>query len=277
MSDPRPLLAGVIGWPVGHSRSPRLFDHWFARLGIAARYVPLRVATGDFAQVYRALPRAGFRGVNITVPHKITALALADVATPAAQAIGAANMIIFDPDQGIIADNTDAYGFAENLRAAAPGWQTTAPALVLGAGGAARAVLHALLAAGVSRIRLANRSPAAAEALAQVFGPRVQPWPWAERAAAVADAGLVVNTTSLGMTGAPPLDLALDTAGNDTLVTDIVYTPLETPLLAQARARGLATVDGLGMLLHQARPACAAWFGVDPPVDAALRAACLAP
>lgn len=278
MSDPRPVLAGVMGWPIGHSRSPRLFDHWFGRLGLPGRYVPLRVAEADFAEVYRALPRAGFRGVNVTVPHKLAALALADQVSDTARRIGAANMIRFDPDQGIVADNTDAYGFAQNLRQSAPDWRAAAgPALVLGAGGAARAVLDALLAEGAPQIRLANRTPAAAEGLAAEFGPRVQPVAWDRRAEAAAGCATLVNATSLGMAGGAALEMPLDDAPRTALVTDIVYTPLLTPLLTAAKARGMPVVDGLGMLLHQARPAFVAWFGIDPPVDAALRAACLAP
>jgi len=275
--DERPLLAGVMGWPVKHSRSPLLFGHWFTEHGIAGTYVRLAVRAEDFAQVYRALPKAGFRGVNVTLPHKLDALALADEASPAARAIGAANTIVFCADGRIAVDNTDGYGFIQNLYESAPAWRpASGPALVLGAGGAARAILHALLEAGVPEIRLANRSRDKAEALAGHFGPRVRPLDWAERSAAVAEAATVVNTTSLGMTGKPPLEISLDDAPPAALVTDIVYAPLETALLAQARARGLATVDGLGMLLHQARPGFRAWFGADPKVTPALRCAVLA-
>lgn len=268
-------VVGVMGWPIGHSKSPRLFDHWFSTLGVEGRYVPLAVRPEDFGEVYRALPKAGFRGVNVTVPHKARALALADEATAAARAIGAANMIRFE-DGRIVADNTDAYGFLENLRAEAPDWSAAdGPALVLGAGGAARAVLHALLEAGAPRIRLANRTAARAEALAHDFGSRVSVVVWSDRSGAVEGATTIVNTTTLGMGGNAPLELDLARATRGALVTDLVYAPLETPLLGAARARGLATVDGLGMLLHQARPAFRAWFGIDPPVDGALRQACL--
>jgi len=278
MSNAPPMLAGVMGWPIGHSKSPRLFDHWFAAHGVAGRYVPLAVRAEDFAEVYRALPKAGFRGVNVTIPHKEAALALADRATEAAQAIGAANMIRFDAAGEIIADNTDGFGFLENLRAGAPDWNPGAgPALVLGAGGAARAVIHALLGAGVPGIRLANRTREKAEALAASFGADVFPVAWDDRASATEAAGLLVNTTSLGMAGQAPLEIDLGTLPPGALVTDIVYAPLETPLLAAARARGNPAVDGLGMLLHQARPAFHAWFGVDPEVTEGLRAACLAP
>ena len=277
-ADDRPLTAGVMGWPVAHSKSPRLFAHWFARHGIDGRYILLPVREDDFAEVYRALPKAGFRGVNVTIPHKGAALALADEASEAARAIGAANMIRFAPDGRILADNTDAYGFLESLRAGAPDWRAAeGPAVVLGAGGAARAVLHALLGAGAPEIRLANRTRARAEALALAFGPRVRVVAWEEREEALDGAATIVNTSSLGMQGHAPLALRLDAAPRSALVTDIVYVPLETGLLAAARARGMPAVDGLGMLLHQARPAFRAWFGPDPAVDDALRAACLVP
>ena len=274
--DDRPLLAGVIGWPVAHSKSPLIFGHWFAETGIAGSYVRLAVRPGDFGQVIRALPKAGFRGANVTIPHKLAALGLADEASDAARPIGAANTIRFDPNGRSFAANTDGYGFIENLREGAPTWNPAAgPALVLGAGGAARAVIHALLEAGVPTIRLANRSRDKAQALAAHFGSRVEPVDWPARGAATGGAATIVNTTSLGMAGNPPLELSLDDAPAPALVADIVYTPLETPLLAAARARGLATVDGLGMLLHQARPGFHAWFGADPAVTAALRRAVL--
>jgi shikimate dehydrogenase len=271
-----PLLAGIVGWPVAHSKSPLIFAHWFAETGIAGSYTRFAVRPEDFEDVFRALPKTGLRGVNVTIPHKLTALGLADEASGAARAIGAANTIRFDPNGRIFADNTDGYGFIENLREGAPAWNPAAgPALVLGAGGAARAVIHALLEAGAPAVHLANRSRDKAQALAAHFGPRVEPVDWAARDAAIGSAAIIVNATSLGMTGNPPLELALEDAPATTLVTDIVYAPLETPLLAAARARGLATVDGLGMLLHQARPGFRAWFGVDPPVTRALRRAVL--
>ncbi len=276
MSDERPRTAGVMGWPIGHSRSPALFAHWFARHGLDGRYMPFAVRPEDFAEVCRALGKAGLRGVNVTLPHKEAALALADEMTREARAIGAANMIRFEAGR-ILADNTDGTGFLESLRAGAPGWRADAgPAVVLGAGGASRAILHALLAGGCPEIRLANRSREKAEALAGAFAPRVSPVAWEAREAALAGAATLVNATSLGMHGQPPLEIRLDALPAGAVVTDIVYTPLETPLLAAARARGLAAVDGLGMLLHQARPAFRAWFGIDPEVDAALRAAVLA-
>ncbi len=269
-------LAGVIGCPVGHSRSPRLHGAWLRDYGIAGHYVPLHVAAEDLAQALRAMPRMGFVGANVTIPHKEAALALADHVTEAARVIGAANTLSFTA-RGIEADNTDGYGFLANLRAGAPGWRgPEGPALVLGAGGAARAVLVALAEAGVPEIRLANRTLARAEALAEAIDAPIVVVPWEERATAADGAGLVVNTTALGMTGQPELDFPPGALRADMVVTDIVYTPLETALLRDARAQGCVVVDGLGMLLHQAVPGFERWFGRRPQVNAALRAAVLA-
>jgi shikimate dehydrogenase len=272
-----PPLAGVIGWPIGHSRSPRLHGHWLARYGIAGHYIPIGLAPEDFAEGLRSLPRLGFRGVNVTIPHKEAALALATEATSQARQIGAANTLTFGPGGSIHADNTDAYGFIANLRQEAPAWRAAAgPALVLGAGGAARAVVAALLAEGCAEIRVANRTRARAEALRDHFGPRLRPVDWQAASAAAGDAATIVNTTSLGMEGAEtvPLDLAAVSAA--ALVTDIVYGPEPTPFVLAARGRGLVAVDGLGMLLHQGVPGFERWFGRRPEVDAALRAAVLA-
>lgn len=270
-------LAGVIGHPVAHSLSPRLHGHWLARYGLPGHYVPLDVAPGDLAQVLAAMPRMGFRGCNVTIPHKQAALALASTATERARRIGAANTLSFRRDGSIHADNTDGYGFAANLVRGAPDFRAHGScALVLGAGGAARAVLDALSEAGITRITLANRTRARAEALAADFGPHVNVADWDDAGAAIAGADLIVNTTSLGMAGQPPLALPLDGLHAGQTVTDLVYVPLETPLLAAARAAGATAVDGLGMLLHQAAPGFEDWFGRRPEVDAALRAAVLA-
>lgn len=271
MSETVPL-AGVIGWPVGHSRSPALHRHWLSRYSIRGHYVPLAVAPEDLADVLAALPRMGFRGANVTLPHKETALALATEASDRARAIGAANTLVFLPDGGFLADNTDGVGFLSNLRQAQPRWTAaTGPALVLGAGGAARAVLAALLDDGAPEIRLANRTQARAQALADAFGPKIRIVPWKAAGETMRGAATIVNTTSLGMAGQAPLDLGFDAADPDALVTDIVYQPLVTPFLARAAEAGLATVDGLGMLLHQAVPGFEAWFGRRPEVDDALR------
>ncbi len=271
-------LAGVIGSPIAHSRSPCLHGHWLSRYAIAGHYVPLEVAPKDLADVLRALPRMGFRGVNATIPHKEAALALADRATERAARIGAANTLTFDADGALQADNTDGYGFIENLRQSEPGWDAAAgPAAVFGAGGAARAVVASLLDAGAPELRIANRSRERAQALRDTFGPAVTVVDWDDADALVADAATVVNTTSRGMTGQPALRLPAAKLAPGALVTDLVYTPLQTPFLADAAGRGLRTVDGLGMLLHQAVPGFEAWFGRRPEVDPALRQAVIAP
>ncbi|MEM8699989.1 MAG: shikimate dehydrogenase [Pseudomonadota bacterium] len=270
--DPRPLTAGVIGWPITHSKSPAIFEHWFREHAIPGRYCHLAVAAEDFESVFRALPKAGFRGVNVTIPHKEAALVFSDRQTETARRIGAANMIRFLPDHSILADNTDGIGFLANLQLGAPGWRPSqGAAAILGAGGAARAILVSLIEAGCPDIRLVNRTRARAEDLARDLGGPITVVGWEERADALDGAATLVNTTSLGMKGAPSLDLPLDALPGSALVTDIVYSPLITPLLAAARARGNPVVDGLGMLLHQARPAFHAWFGVDPTVDDRLR------
>lgn len=274
MSAPPPL-AGVIGWPVGHSRSPAIHGCWLRRHGLPGWYVAMAVAPETAERALRALPALGFAGANVTLPHKELALAVADTASDRAKRIGAANTLVIR-DGAIHADNTDAFGFLENLRQSAAGWRADAgPALVLGAGGAARAVAVALIDAGCPDLRLVNRTRARAEAVAEGVGGPVTVLDWSEAEAAMAGAATLVNTTSLGMEGQPPLTLRLDAAAPAALATDIVYTPLETPFLTAAAARGLRTVDGLGMLLHQARPGFAAWFGVEPRVDDDLRRAAL--
>ncbi len=268
-------LAGVVGRPVGHSRSPRLHRHWLSRHGLAGDYVALEVAEGDLAEVLRALPKAGFRGVNVTVPHKLAALELADEATDRARRTGAANLLVFE-DGRILADNTDGEGFLASLRQGAPGWEPEAgPATVLGAGGAARAVIVALLEAGVPGIVLTNRTRATADALQAEFGDRLRVVDWIAAGNAIEEGRLVVNTTALGMTGKPELRVPLDGLRRGQVVTDLVYAPLETRLLREARAAGAVAVDGLGMLLHQAVPAFERWFGVRPTVDEELRRAVL--
>lgn len=269
-------LAGILGWPVGHSKSPRLHGFWLEHHGIDGAYVPLPVRPEAFANALRALGDLGFRGASVTVPHKVAALEACDHLDAAAERIGAVNTVIFAEGR-IEGRNTDAPGFIENLRQGAPAWSAAGgPAVVIGAGGAARAVVFALLEAGVGELRLVNRTAARAEELARDFGDSLSVVPWAERAAALAGAGLLVNTTSLGMSGQAALDLSLDHLPETAVVNDIVYAPLETELLRRAKARGHETVDGLGMLLHQGRPAFEAWFGVDPEVTPELRAFVLA-
>jgi shikimate dehydrogenase len=271
------IRAGVMGWPVEHSRSPLLHGYWLKQHGIDGEYALLPVRPEDLAASLRGLGARGFAGCNLTVPHKQAALAIIDQVDTVAARIGAVNTVIVRRDGALEGRNTDAFGFRENLRAAQPAWRASAgPAVVLGAGGAARAVVAALLDDGAPEIRLVNRSRDHADALASALGGPIRVIDWKGRDAALAGATLLVNTTSLGMTGQPPLDLVLDSLLKTAIVNDIVYAPLETPLLRAARRRGNAVVDGLGMLLHQARPAFAAWFGVMPEVTLALRQAVVA-
>lgn len=260
-------LAGILGWPVGHSRSPRLHGLWLRRHGIDGAYLPLPVRPERFAEAVRSLADLGFRGANVTIPHKEAAFAACDRVDPTAHRAGAVNTLVFRDGQ-IEGSNTDGWGFLANCADRAPGWRPAdGPAVILGAGGSARAIAAALLDAGCPGVTLVNRTPARAAALARQLGGPI----------AVADrppldgAALLVNTTSLGMPGQPPLEIGLAALPATAVVADIVYVPRETPLLAAARARGLVAVDGLGMLLHQARPGFEAWFGVAPAVDAELR------
>jgi len=269
-------LAGVMGWPIGHSRSPVLHSYWLKRYGIAGAYVPLAVPPERLEQALRALPALGFVGCNVTVPHKEAVFRLVDHTDAAARRTGSVNLVIVRPDGTLEGRSTDGYGFIQNLRQAAPHWSSgRGPVVLLGAGGAARAIAAALIDAGKTGIRLVNRTDARAAALAQELGAGLEIWPWARRAEALAGCCLLINTTVLGMDGqaALPLDLAL--LPSDAIVADIVYVPLQTPMLVAAHARGNTVVDGLGMLLHQARPAFASWFGTDPAVDDSLRQAVL--
>ena len=273
MTQPLFRTAGVAGWPVAHSRSPKLHGYWLAQHNIPGAYLPLPVRPGEVAIALRGLAALGFAGCNVTVPHKEAALATADSVDPVARRIGAANLIVVQPDHSLHASNTDAFGFLENLRTCAPGWQATqGPAVVLGAGGSARAVVAGLCDAGCPDVRLLNRTRARAEALAEDLGGAVTVLDWDQRHTALEGAALLANSTTQGMHGQPPLEIDLSALPRTAVVTDLVYVPLETPLLAAARARGNVAVDGLGMLLHQARPSFAAWFGVMPDVTPELRA-----
>ena len=274
----RTRLAGIMGWPIAHSRSPALHKFWLDVHGIDGIYVPMPVRPEHLAQALRALPALGFRGCNLTIPHKQMALSVVDRVDPLARRIGAMNTVVVAPDGGLEGSNTDVYGFRESLRESAPDWQpATGPAVVLGAGGAARAVVAALIDAGVAEIRLVNRTIGRAQLMAEDLGAagRISIHSWHERAAALAGAGLLVNTTSLGMVGEPGLEIDLAELPQPAVVVDIVYVPLETGLLAAARQRGNRTVDGLGMLLHQGRPGFEAWFGTAVRVTRELRAAVL--
>jgi shikimate dehydrogenase len=271
--------ACVIGWPVEHSRSPTIHRYWLKRYGIDGAYEKEAVPPDDAETFLRALAECNYVGANVTLPHKLAALKAADAADEAAYAIGAANTLWLDETRRLHATNTDAAGFMTNLNEQAPQWnRARRPVLVIGAGGAARAVLYGLLMGGATKILLANRTRNKAETLAGYFGPMspatdwIEVIDWKERNRAVADCGLLVNTTSLGMTGQAPLDIDLAGLPADAVVADIVYSPLLTPLLAAARNRGKATVDGLGMLLHQAVPGFERWFGVRPEVTPELRA-----
>lgn len=276
MSDGRIPLAGVIGSPVSHSKSPALHGHWLKTYGIRGFYIPMDVTQSDLAELLRALPKLGFVGVNVTIPHKETVMALADVVTDRAALIGAANTLIFRKDGRIHADNTDGYGFIANLRQNAPSWAPeSGPAAVFGAGGAARAVIASLIEVGVPVIRIANRTRQRAETLRQEFGAKLEVYDWVQAGNMVEDAATVVNTTALGMVGKPEFRVPLDGLSPAAVVTDLVYIPLRTRFLDNAAAIGCTTVDGIGMLLHQAAPAFERWFGQRPEVDAATRAAVL--
>ena len=269
-------LAGVIGSPIAHSKSPRLHGHWLKRYGINGHYIPMEIAPDDLEDALRVLPRLGFAGVNVTIPHKEHALQIADLVTDRAAVMGASNTLIFRKDGKIHADITDGYGFIENLRQNAPNWNPAAgPAAVIGAGGAARAIVAALIDVGVPEIRLTNRTKTRAEALRQEFGTKIEVYDWVQAGNAIDGAATVVNTSSLGMEGAPEMRVPLDALLPSATVTDLVYTPLETKLLAHAKSIGCTTVDGLGMLLHQAAPGFERWFGVRPEVDDELRKAVL--
>lgn len=277
MTDvPKIPLAGVLGHPIAHSRSPALHGFWLERHGIKGHYIPIDVAPVDLEETLRILPRLGFVGLNVTIPHKEAVLKLADVVTDRAALIGAANTIIYRKDGRIHADNTDGAGFIANLRQNAQNWQPdSGPAAVFGAGGAARAVVASLIEIGVPEIRIANRTRPRAEALRSDFGPRVQVVDWVQAANMLEGAATVINTTSLGMTGKQDFRVPMDALSRGAVVNDLVYTPLKTQFLIEAEARGAVIVDGLGMLLHQAAPGFERWFGQRPEVDEETRRAVL--
>jgi len=270
------MKACVMGWPIAHSLSPALHGYWLKTHGIAGEYTRVAVPPADLPAALARLKTDDWRGCNLTIPHKEAALAHLDRVEDSARRIGAVNTIVVENGK-LAGFNTDGFGFIENLRGAVPAFDAKAgPAVVLGAGGAARAIVDALATAGAPEIRLANRSLDRARDLARDLGGAIELVPWERRAAALDGAALVVNATSLGMNENPPLDLDLARLPKTALVNDIVYAPLETALLKAARARGNRVVDGLGMLLHQGRPGFQLWFGVMPAVTPALRAAVLA-
>jgi shikimate dehydrogenase len=265
------VLAGVMGWPIAHSRSPVIHGHWIEQLGIRGAYVPLAVNPVNLPEALQGLSALGFAGCNLTLPHKVDALTCIAELDHVARQIGAVNTVVVQVDGSLRGTNTDAFGYIQSLREAQPGWQAdSGPAVVLGAGGAARAIVWALADAGVKEIRLFNRSPDKAHEMARQFGSPVKALAWEQRHDALADAGLLVNTTTQGMQGQAALDIDLSALPQTALVSDIVYTPLETDLLLRAKLRGNSVVNGLGMLLHQARPGFEAWFGVMPEVTPAL-------
>jgi shikimate dehydrogenase len=267
------IRACVIGWPVEHSRSPLIHRYWLKQYGIDGAYEKEAVRPEDLARFLGSLQARGYAGANVTLPHKEAALRAAESADEAAVAIGAANTLWLDPDGTLHASNTDAYGFMTNLEAQAPDWnKERRPVMVLGAGGAARAILYGLLVGGAARVLITNRTRDRAKALAEAFGPTVSVVDWEDRNKALAGCGLLVNATSLGMTGTEPLDIDLAALPEDAVVADIVYSPLKTRLLSAARARGNRVVDGLGMLLYQAVPGFERWFGVRPEVTPELKA-----
>lgn len=265
-------LAGVIGSPISHSKSPRLHGHWLKTLGIKGHYIPMDITSGDLADVLATLPKAGFVGLNVTIPHKEHVLTLADVVTDRAAIMGAANTLTWRADGKLQADNTDGHGFMENIRQAYPEWVPAAgPAAVIGAGGAARAVVAALLDAGAPEVRVSNRTKTRAEVLRDDFGTKVEVVDWVQAGNMLDGATTVVNASSLGMVGKSEMRLPLDALSPDAIVSDLVYAPLNTPFLKAARDKGCRVVDGVGMLIYQAAPGFERWFGVKPDVDDAVR------
>ncbi|MBO9476156.1 shikimate dehydrogenase [Shimia sp. R11_0] len=272
MSLPSIPLAGVIGHPIAHSKSPLLHGHWLKTYDIPGHYVPLEVEAEALGDVLKMMPKMGFVGCNVTIPHKEHVVQYVDQITDRATLIGAVNTLIFRSDGGILGDNTDGYGFIENLRQGAPDWDAAAgPAVVLGAGGAARAVVASLLDAGAPEILLTNRTRIRADNLREDFGARVKVVEWVQAGNILEEAATLVNTTSLGMAGKSELRVPMDGLRKETVVTDLVYTPLITSFLKTAQEAGCVTVDGLGMLLHQAVPGFERWFGRRPVVDDATR------
>ena len=266
----KPRVACLIGWPAAHSRSPLIHHHWLRTLGIEGGYTIEAIPPEGFAEFVQHLSGHGFVGANVTLPHKERALALS-VPDARAKAVGAANTLWYDGGE-LRSTNTDIEGFVDNLDASASGWDATGDALVLGAGGSSRAVVFGLIERGIKRVHLANRTMERARALADQFGNAVQATAWDTINEVLPRTGLLVNTTSLGMRGQPPLELDIGLLPSNAIVADLVYVPLETALLKAARERGLKTADGLGMLLHQAVRGFELWFGQRPDVTPELRA-----
>ena len=272
MTDESYHLIGVMGSPVMHSQSPLMHNYWFDQTGLPGKYVHLPLPPERLPAALRALPALNFAGCNLTIPHKLQAMEIVDEVDEVARKIGAISCVVVLEDGSLLGTNNDWLGFLGNLKQSAPDWRANAgPATVIGAGGGSRAVCHALLSEGVQEIRLVNRSNDRAQRLADDIGGPIMVLSWNERHAALDGAATVVNTTSLGMVGQPPLELKLDALGPDAVVADIIYTPLETSFVQAARARGNTAVGGLGMLLHQGPPAWKLWFGLTPDVTPELR------
>jgi shikimate dehydrogenase len=267
------LLAGVMGWPVMHSRSPMMHNYWLKKHGLAGTYVPLAIRPEHLAAALRGLHPLGFAGVNVTIPHKQEAMKVVDEVDALARSIGAISCVVVRPDGSLAGTNNDCYGFIHAVKQEQPGWRAdTGPIVVIGAGGGSRAVCYGLVREGAREIRLVNRSFERAREIARAFGAPIKALRWEDRHEALEGAAMVVNTTSQGMVGNSALEIRLDKLQTSALAADIVYIPLETPFLAAARARGNRTINGLGMLLNQGRPAWKAWFGIEPEVTAELRA-----
>ena len=274
MSSQKFILAGVMGHPVAHSRSPVIHNHWIAQYKLKGSYVLLPVEPSNLHDALKGLKALGFAGCNVTIPHKVEAMKAMDWLHPVAKQMGAINTIVVQPDGALHGFNNDGYGYIQSIKDAKADWRADAgPITVLGAGGAARAIVLSLINEGAQEIRLINRTKSKAEHLAQEFGSVVRVVDWSERANALNGVAMLVNTTNQGMHGQPELDLQLNELPTSALVSDASYIPLETPLLAQAKKRGNATVNGLGMLLNQARPAFQAWFGVLPEITPELHKA----
>jgi shikimate dehydrogenase len=265
-------MAGVMGWPVMHSRSPLMHNYWMEQQGLAGTYVFFAIKPGELAPALRALHPLGFSGCNLTIPHKLDAMAIVDEVDDVAKKIGAISCVVVRDDGSLFGTNNDWLGFIGNMKQQRPGWRADAgPVAVIGAGGGGRAVCHALVQQGATEIRLVNRTRQKAEAIAAEFGGPIQVLPWEDRHDSLDGVAMAVNVTSQGMVGEPALDLRLDKLAVSTLVAEIIYTPLETPFLAAARERGNRTVNGLGMLLHQGPPAWKMWFDIEPAVTGELR------
>ena len=265
-------VAAVIGHPVNHSRSPRMHNFWLAHFGLEGYYIPLDIDPKKFERSIRNLPELGLVGANITIPYKEKVLKIADKISDRAALVGAANTLTFLPNGGIYADNTDGYGFLQNIKSKYKNWSARdGISLVFGAGGASRAILAALIEDGASDIILANRTRSRADQLRSDFGAKIKVVEWMKIQNYLSEASTIINTTSLGMVGKTDLPIPLNALKKNTLVTDIVYTPIETHLLATAAKMGCRTVDGLGMLIHQAIPGFERWFGIKPGDSQALR------